>query len=99
MADVYLIPASPNGVFAIVPDIPGLAVPSGLKAAEPPASAEANSAAPTQVGPKPLVALDPNGQATTLSYNVPEPMGYNGRNFITIEVDPSAFNISAILFT
>jgi hypothetical protein len=59
-----------------------------------------NSAAET--GPSaaaaqpPLVALDPAGTPTPLSYNVPAPMAYSGRNFITIDLPPEAFSTPAV---
>ncbi|MFC4019987.1 hypothetical protein ACFOW4_18860 [Micromonospora sp. GCM10011542] len=39
----------------------------------------------------PLVALETGGQATVLSYNVPEPTAYPGRNFIDLPFDASYF--------
>ncbi|WP_137121200.1 hypothetical protein [Segeticoccus rhizosphaerae] len=42
--------------------------------------------------PPPMVELSPTGVATPLSYDVPEPMSYSGRNYITLsfgdEADP-----------
>lgn len=41
--------------------------------------------------PPPLVALDGNGQATILSYNVPEPISYSAANYIEIPLPADAF--------
>ncbi|MFI5490019.1 hypothetical protein [Micromonospora echinaurantiaca] len=42
-------------------------------------------------GPTPLVALESAGQATILSYNVPDPTAYPGRNCIDLPFDASYF--------
>jgi hypothetical protein len=55
----------------------------------PPASP--NGAAPPSDETKPMVVLDPAGTPTPLSYNVPEPMAYSGRNFIIIDLPRDAF--------
>ncbi len=34
---------------------------------------------------EPLIKLEPGGRATILSYNVPEPASYSGRNFIALD--------------
>jgi hypothetical protein len=34
---------------------------------------------------EPMIKLDPNGTAPILSYNVPEPTSYSGRNFIELK--------------
>jgi hypothetical protein len=36
-------------------------------------------------GNEPLIKLEPGGRATILSYNVPEPTSYSGRNFIELD--------------
>jgi Big-like domain-containing protein len=40
---------------------------------------------------EPMVKLDPDGKASILSYNVPEPTSYPGRNYIDLQLDPSWF--------
>src|SRR5512143_842123 len=35
--------------------------------------------------PDPVIKLDPNGKAPILSYNVPEPTSYSGRNGIVLD--------------
>lgn len=45
--------------------------------------------------PAPLVALDATGVPTPLSYDVPEPMAYSGRNFVTIALPSDAFIVQA----
>jgi hypothetical protein len=40
---------------------------------------------------EPLAALDPNGSATVISYDVPEPISYSGRTFLEIPLPPQAF--------
>ncbi|SDC05007.1 hypothetical protein GA0111570_11610 [Raineyella antarctica] len=42
--------------------------------------------------PEPLASLDPAGKATVLSYNVPEPISYSGRNFVEMPLRPEAFS-------
>ena len=39
----------------------------------------------------PLAALDPAGAGTSISYNVPEPISYSGRNYIHLPFPSSAF--------
>lgn len=39
----------------------------------------------------PLASLDPQGQATILSYNVPEPISYSGRHFLQADLPDDAF--------
>ncbi|UCM88054.1 hypothetical protein [Streptomyces marincola] len=39
---------------------------------------------------EPISKLDPNGKASVLSYNVPEPTSYSGRNIIALDVDDPA---------
>jgi hypothetical protein len=41
--------------------------------------------------PIPFVALDPQGKATILSYNVPEPTSYYAKNLIELKYPSSAF--------
>jgi hypothetical protein len=41
--------------------------------------------------PEPLAALDAAGKAAVLSYDVPEPISYSGRNFIEIPLSGDAF--------
>ncbi|QKV90562.1 hypothetical protein HUT19_01240 [Streptomyces sp. NA02950] len=36
---------------------------------------------------EPITKFDPSGKATILSYNVPEPTSYSGRNIIALDVD------------
>lgn len=45
----------------------------------------------TPQAPQPLVALDPDGSPSLLSYNVPEPTSYTGRNFLEIPLPADAF--------
>jgi hypothetical protein len=40
---------------------------------------------------EPMIKLDPGGTAPILSYNVPEPTSYSGRNFIKLDFDSSYF--------
>ena len=40
---------------------------------------------------EPLIKLDPSGTAPILSYNVPEPTSYAGRNFIDLQFDRGWF--------
>ena len=35
-------------------------------------------------GIEPMIKLEPGGKAPILSYNVPEPTSYSGRNFIEL---------------
>src|SRR6478735_10942880 len=37
---------------------------------------------------EPLASLDPGGRAVVISYNVPEPTSYSGRNFIELSGIP-----------
>lgn len=41
--------------------------------------------------PEPMIKLEPNGSAPVLSYNVPEPTSYSGRNFIDLQLGASYF--------
>jgi hypothetical protein len=43
----------------------------------------------------PMIKLDPGGKATILSYNVPEPTSYSGRNLIELALDASYFKPEA----
>ncbi|MCP2323228.1 hypothetical protein HDA40_001735 [Hamadaea flava] len=45
----------------------------------------------TEPSAAPLVALEASGQATILSYNVPEPTSYPGRNYIELPFDDRYF--------
>src|SRR5688572_29102510 len=40
---------------------------------------------------EPMIKLDPSGQAPILSYNVPEPTSYAGRNFIDLGIPQDWF--------
>lgn len=40
---------------------------------------------------EPMIKLEPNGSAPVLSYNVPEPTSYSGRNFIDLQLGASYF--------
>ena len=42
--------------------------------------------------PDPLAKLDGNGEAAVISYNVPEPTSYSGRNFLQIPLPAEAFS-------
>ena len=49
---------------------------------------------------EPISKFDPNGRASILSYNVPEPTSYSGRNIIALDLDdpdnwfvPEAFKV------
>ena len=42
-------------------------------------------------GNEPMIRLEPNGTAPILSYNVPEPTSYAGRNFIDLQLPASYF--------
>ena len=42
-------------------------------------------------GKPPLVDLEAGGTATILSYNVPDPTSYPGRNYIDLPFDQSYF--------
>lgn len=45
---------------------------------------------------EPISKFDPNGKATILSYNVPEPTSYSGRNLIALDLDnPKAWFVDA----
>lgn len=44
---------------------------------------------------EPLMAFDPAGKAPILSYNVPEPTQYTGRNMVFLEFDDDVFNEAA----
>ena len=39
----------------------------------------------------PIIKLDTNGQAAVISYNVPEPTSYSGRNIIELDFDEGVF--------
>lgn len=41
--------------------------------------------------PEPMIKLEPNGSAPVISYNVPEPTSYSGRNFIDLQLGASYF--------
>src|SRR5689334_18714704 len=43
--------------------------------------------------PEPLAALDDAGKAAVLSYDVPEPISYSGRNFLELPLDAAAFTV------
>lgn len=45
----------------------------------------------TTDSPQPLVGLQPEGKATILSYNVPEPTMYSGRNYIDLFFEAGTF--------
>jgi hypothetical protein len=45
--------------------------------------------------PAPLMAFDPAGKAPILSYNVPEPTQYTGRNMVFLEFDQDVFSGAA----
>ncbi|WJH33362.1 hypothetical protein N6H14_25340 [Paenibacillus sp. CC-CFT747] len=40
---------------------------------------------------EPMIKLQPGGEASVLSYNVPEPTTYSGRNFIDLQLPDSYF--------
>jgi hypothetical protein len=42
--------------------------------------------------PEPMIKLEPGGIAPVLSYNVPEPTSYSGRNFIELQFPENYFN-------
>src|SRR6266536_5541233 len=44
---------------------------------------------------EPMIKLEPGGKAPILSYNVPEPTSYSGRNFIELELPDEYFNEKA----
>jgi len=39
----------------------------------------------------PMIKLEPGGKPLILSYNVPEPTSYSGRNFIELKLDNGYF--------
>jgi hypothetical protein len=41
----------------------------------------------------PMIRLEPGGTAPVLSYNVPEPTSYSGRNYIELQIDQSYFKV------
>lgn len=43
---------------------------------------------------EPMIKLEPGGKAPILSYNVPEPTSYNGRNYIELDIPQSYFKTS-----
>jgi hypothetical protein len=45
----------------------------------------------TMANNEPMIKLEPGGQAPILSYNVPEPTSYSGRNFIELEFPENYF--------
>ena len=40
---------------------------------------------------EPIIKLEEGGQASVISYNVPEPTSYTGRNFIELALEKSDF--------
>ena len=60
----------------------------GNSSAEYPINAGGNM---TTTNTEPLIKLDPSGTAPVLSYNVPEPTSYVGRNFIDLQFDKALF--------
>src|SRR5204862_5260639 len=44
---------------------------------------------------EPMIKLEPGGKAPILSYNVPEPTSYSGRNFIDLQIDKASFRKDA----
>ena len=44
---------------------------------------------------EPIIKMDAAGQASIISYNVPEPTSYSGRNIIELEFDIEVFNDTA----
>ncbi|MDG0808959.1 hypothetical protein [Cohnella rhizosphaerae] len=46
---------------------------------------------PSKAGQEPMIKLQPNGVAPVLSYNVPEPTAYSGRNFIDLQLHDGYF--------
>jgi hypothetical protein len=47
------------------------------------------------VANEPLIRLEPGGRAPILSYNVPEPTSYAGRNFIELDYSTDFFTEKA----
>ena len=45
--------------------------------------------------PEPMVRLQPGGVAPIISYNVPEPTTFSGRNFIDLQFPASHFVVPA----
>ncbi|WP_217596995.1 Ig-like domain-containing protein [Cohnella sp. GbtcB17] len=45
----------------------------------------------SNAGQEPMIKLQPNGTAPVLSYNVPEPTAYSGRNFIDLQLHDGYF--------
>ncbi|NRA42829.1 MAG: hypothetical protein HRU21_11075 [Pseudomonadales bacterium] len=44
---------------------------------------------------EPIIKMDAEGKASVISYNVPEPTSYSGRNIIELEFDDDIFNQAA----
>ena len=44
---------------------------------------------------EPIIKMDSSGKASIISYNVPEPTSYSGRNMIELEFDESIFTEAA----
>lgn len=61
------------------------------RSAEPAAQPSEEVAAPMrdEAAARPLVQLDPAGTPTVLSYNVPEPTSYSGKNYIALSQLPA----------
>src|SRR6266545_6889258 len=43
----------------------------------------------------PIAQLEENGKPAILSYNIPDPTSYPGRNYIALQIDPSWFDPTA----
>ena len=69
---------------------------SSSEASRSTSSSAGKTPKPSAATPQPLVTLDPAGVATPLSYSVPEPMAYSGRNYITLELPPEAYLTRAV---
>ena len=50
---------------------------------------------PEDTTPDPMMKLEPGGVAPIISYNVPEPTTYSGRNFIDLQFPASYFVVGA----
>lgn len=44
---------------------------------------------------EPIIKMDSSGKASIISYNVPEPTSYSGRNIIELEFDEAVFSEAA----
>lgn len=44
---------------------------------------------------EPIIKMDSDDKASIISYNVPEPISYSGRNIIELEFDESIFTDAA----